>query len=112
MDATPLDQLTCAAFTALVKTPFRVLLDLENSIELELAEVTPSRILTPAGAMRDTYENFALLFRGPADRALPQRTYAFESAVLGRFDLFIVPVGRDAGGMHYQATFNRVIKAT
>ena len=46
---------------------------------------------------------FSLTFRGPAEPALPQATYGFEHAELGAFDLFIVPIGRDDGGMIYEA---------
>ena len=110
MNVTPLEQLTCAAFAALVKTNFHVWIDAQNPLELELAEVTPPRI-TAGGPNGAAYENFALLFRGPADRILPQRIYQFESAALGRFELFIVPVGRDQTGTQYQATFNRLVKS-
>lgn len=48
---------------------------------------------------------FALLFRGPADPLLPQGTYAIAGEKLGRLDIFIVPVERDAGGSGYEAIF-------
>jgi hypothetical protein len=41
---------------------------------------------------------------------LPQRIYGFENESVGRFDLFIVPIGRGAEGIRYQAAFNRLIK--
>lgn len=50
--------------------------------------------------------SFAILFHGPVNAALPQRMYRFEHEVLGTFDLFIVPVGRDKNGFHYEAVFN------
>ena len=109
MNVTPLEKLTCANFAALVKTNFRVWIDTQNSLELELAEVTPPRVTT-GGLNSAAYENFSLLFCGPADRVLPQRIYWFESPALGRFELFIVPVGRDQNGAQYQATFNRRVK--
>ena len=46
---------------------------------------------------------FSLTFRGPAESPLPQATYGLEHADLGAFDLFIVPIGRDDGGMIYEA---------
>ena len=52
--------------------------------------------------------NFSLLFRGPHQPLVPQRIYPMEHDRLGRFDLFIVPVKRDAHGLYYEAVFNRV----
>jgi len=112
MDVTPLEQLTRADFAALTRTKFRVWIDAQDSVEMELAEVTAPRILTANGAKNATYENFALNFLGPAGRLLAQRIYGFESAAIGRFELFIVPVGQDASGVQYQAAFNRLVKAT
>jgi hypothetical protein len=110
MDVTPLEQLSRADFAALIKTKFRVWIDAQDSVEMELAEVTAPRMITAGGAKSATYESFALDFLGPAGRLLAQRSYCFESAVIGRFDLFIVPVGRDASGVQYQAAFNRLVK--
>jgi hypothetical protein len=109
MNAVPLEQLPYESFAGLVKTNFRVWIEGEASLELELAEVTPRSILS-GGADRPAHESFALVFLGPADRLLPQRIYWFESAQLGRFELFIVPVNRDQNGARYQATFNRLVQ--
>jgi hypothetical protein len=37
---------------------------------------------------------------------LPQATYRFEHETIGAFDLFIVPVGRTAQGVSYEAVFS------
>jgi hypothetical protein len=107
MKLTPLEDLSHAAFAAQVKTKSRVWIDAQNSVELELVEVTPPRLTSGKNA---SYENFALNFLGPARPLLPQRIYRFESSSLGEFELFIVPVGQDATGIQYQATFNRLAK--
>ena len=112
MKVTPPEALTCAAFTALVQTNFRVWLDAQSSVDLKLYEVTPPRTVLVAGPTPMTSEYFALTFTGPADRFLTQGNYVFESAVLGRFDLFIVPASRDTQSATYQATFNRLVKTT
>src|SRR4051812_4173245 len=53
-------------------------------------------------------EQFSLLFSGSRRRPLGQDTYTFEQAQLGRFDMFIVPVGRNDESLnYYEATFNR-----
>ena len=110
MNIVPLDQIDFEFFASRVNTKFRVWIDASDSLELTLSEIAPRLVSTTGGANRQTYENFALGFLGPAERLLPQRMYWFESAGLGRFELFIVPVGRDANGVRYEATFNRLVK--
>jgi hypothetical protein len=110
MNTVPLEQLSFEVFARLLRTHFRVWTDPEHALELELFEITPRCIAAAGGMNNPKYENFALIFRGPADRLLAQRIYLFESAQLGRFELFIVPVGQDANGAQYQATFNRLVK--
>lgn len=73
---------------------------LEPGVELELIEAVDLGS-TPV------HEQFSLLFRGPGGRPLPQRIYGLRHAVLGTFSIFIVPVGRDAQGVLYEAVFNR-----
>jgi hypothetical protein len=85
-------------------------MDAQSSLELQLAEVTTSRLTAPGGVKSSRYESFTLVFQGPTGPVLPQRIYRFESEALGCFELFIVPSGQDAGGTQYQATFNRALK--
>lgn len=110
MNIVPLEQLSFESFSGLVKTNFRVWVDPQDSLDLELCEITPRRVSSSGGGRSLTYESFALEFLGPANRLLPQRIYWFESAPIGRFEMFIVPVGRDENGTRYQATFNRLVK--
>ncbi len=72
--------------------------------ELELVEVSDGST--------GRHVSFALLFRGPHQPLHPQQIYPFEHDRLGRFDLFIVPVKRDAHGLYYEAVINRVIETT
>jgi hypothetical protein len=67
--------------------------------ELELVEVSDGST--------HGHVNFSLLFRGPRQPLLAQQIYPVEHDRLGRFDLFIVPVKRDAQGLYYEAVFNR-----
>jgi hypothetical protein len=54
-------------------------------------------------------ECFSLLFRGGSGRALRQNTYNVDHPSLGRFALFLVPVGTDEhGAQGYLATVNRL----
>jgi hypothetical protein len=72
-------------------------------IELTLteAEALPMHNL-PAGHR----EPFSLLFTTTSKLVLPQRTYALRHAALGAVSVFLVPIGRDADTVTYQAIFN------
>jgi hypothetical protein len=48
---------------------------------------------------------FSLEFLGPTDPAYAQATVPLSHPVLGRHDIFIVPIGQDAQGTRYQAVF-------
>lgn len=47
---------------------------------------------------------FAVVLRGAF--TLPQGIHRLRHPVLGEFDLFLVPVGRDRDGLLYEAVFN------
>jgi hypothetical protein len=53
---------------------------------------------------------FSVLFRGPLEQPFSQGTYSICHDRMGQADLFLVPVGREADGMHYEAVFNRLVK--
>jgi len=89
-----------ATFAGHLNSTFRV--RHEPTTELELVEVFDGST--------HGHVNFSLLFRGPLQPLLPQQIYPVEHAALGSFDLFIVPIQRDAQGLKYQAVFNRVIE--
>jgi hypothetical protein len=109
MKTVQLEQLGFESLARLVNTEFRVRVDATESLRLELHEATPPRRARAGGSAEAVYESFSLLFHGPGDRLLPQAIYSIESAALGRFDLFIVPVGRDEKGVRYEAAFNRLV---
>ena len=75
----------------------------DQHVRLHLTEVR-------SGQSNERLLQFALLFRGPLEPALPQRTYHLEHQQLGEMDFFLVPIGRDAEGMEYQAVFSRFRK--
>lgn len=102
MDEIGLDQLSAERFAEFVRTKFQVLLQPEIVVSLELIDVS-----TPTKSQ--SYERFSLLFNGPLDQPLDQRTYRFEHEQLGSFDLFIVPVGADHEARQYEVVFNRRI---
>lgn len=85
-------------FEACIGTPFTVA---GGPVVLELRAV---RVLghRRTEASRDP---FALVFRGPATPVLPQATYPFAHPLAGSMEIFIVPVGRAADGIDYEAIF-------
>lgn len=95
------ERLNKDAFTRNVNTDFRIL-DKESPtvVEAQLVEVRE------VGSSEE-YEQFSLLFKGPREPLLSQKTYAFEHSRMGTFDLFIVPIAADKGGTSYEAVFNR-----
>lgn len=49
---------------------------------------------------------FSLTFRHPGERRhLPQGTFKLRHEQLGELEMFLVPLGPDAGGMRYEAVF-------
>ena len=90
-------ELTLETFSAHVGTPFL----LEGGAALELVKVSPLSQGVPGGRTP-----FSLLFQGPEGPHLPQRTWTLQHAVLGRLDIFLVPLGPVQGRMRYEAIFS------
>jgi hypothetical protein len=49
---------------------------------------------------------FAIELEGPATPLLPQAIYPVLHPLLGRLDLFVVPIARDAAHARYEVIFN------
>lgn len=86
-----------------VGDPFAV--STEPPLDLILVEVSFLRS-GPAGV--DESRSFSALFRGPAEPALEQATYAMSHAELGDLTLFLVPIAVDETSHTYEAVFNRL----
>ncbi len=73
-----LDKLTKDSFSPYLGQAFRVQLDPNNALELELTEVTAfdSRSEQPDSSVRR--HPFSILFRGPADTSRVQRSRRFK----------------------------------
>jgi hypothetical protein len=77
-----------------------------QALEMTKAQWSPGSHSRGAGDGGN--EKFSLLFRGDARQPLGQNTYALEQAGIGRFELFLVPVGgADGAHCYYEAVFNR-----
>jgi hypothetical protein len=70
------------------------------------AEVVSVRPLREQSGRPNTRPPFALLVRLRTPHDLPQGTFALPLDRLGRLDVFLVPVGRDADGLLLEAVFN------
>ena len=105
-----LDSITAEAFAEQLNTRFLVRNNGDVPMALLLAAVEPTAFgaATSVSAAAESQERFSLFFAGTDSRPLGQNTYAFEHASLGRFEMFIVPVGRPASGCRvYEAVFDR-----
>jgi hypothetical protein len=105
-----LERFTISTFAEHLHETFRVYPDAADSgrfLEVALIEATD---LSTRGGPRTTEAStrrapFSIVLRGPATPILPQRIYRLEHPALGNFDLFLVPIGPDQGGMRYEAIF-------
>jgi hypothetical protein len=105
MKETALEDLDLSVFASLVNSTFFVRQESGDRVELVLAEAKP---VHAAGARTVARTRcFSLVFQGPDRLFLPQKIHTFEHASIGRFALFIVPVGQKQGCVEYQAVFNR-----
>ena len=96
-----LDQLQLSTFEPLVGQPFVLRRDIgDATVDLVLAEATA--LAHGEGRPRTP---FSLVFRGPAEPVMPQRIYRVDHEELGALELFLVPIGRDAESVRYEAIF-------
>jgi hypothetical protein len=100
-----LSRVTVDDFAAVVGQTFAIDAGAAGTIELEL---TGARTHDPsAGATdeSDTRSPFTATFHGPGEPVLAQQICRLENDSLGPLEIFIVPVGSDAGGTTYEAVF-------
>jgi len=96
-----LQDLTAALLEEHLGTPFRINFGGESPLVVVLYEV--ARHEQHPGPRQ---QPFSAYFRGPYPPILPQRIYPVEHDRLGRFEIFLVPIGPDGQGMRYEAVFN------
>ncbi len=102
-----IDKASTSTFSPYLNQKFRIRLGAAEVIELDLAEIAEAPpAVARAAAARGQRAPFSLFFRGPMRPIMPQRIYALEHPELGRFDLFLLPIGPDGTGMRYEAVFN------
>ncbi|MBO8157363.1 MAG: hypothetical protein H0Z32_13030 [Bacillaceae bacterium] len=100
-----MSSLTYESVLSLLETNFVLQsADLEDSMKLKLTTVDQKEV-------NDTTEHYSLLFEGPIQPLLPQKNYDFYHEQLGKFPLFIVPIGRgETGVVIYEAVIFRKLK--
>lgn len=89
-------------FAQFLNDKFEVIGEHTAPVNLELIQVSEEKAT-------QKQQVFSILFRGPADSFIPQRTYKLKHHRLGEVEIFLVPVGQDKEGFQYQAVFNRLI---
>jgi hypothetical protein len=102
-EAMTLESLTRESFAENLNTKFRLPVESGEPFEIELIEVSERK------RVRDS-ENFSIVFRGALSFLLPQRIHRLEHERLGAFEVFLVPIAREADGYHYEAVFNRFVR--
>ena len=98
-----LNTVTFEDFQACLGQTFKVTLENEEGLKLELVQVKPIGVFDPEV---DARQPFSVLFRGSFEPMLPQHLYRVDNATFGEQTLFLVPIGSDKSGMLYDATFN------
>ena len=93
------EPLVFETFAGRVGEEFRIDVDPTTSVVTTLTSATPHHETRVA-------PGFSLVFTGPVEPVLPQRTYRLVHAELHDLDVFIVPIGRDESGVRYEAVFN------
>ena len=97
------DVLNQANFTNNVNTDFRIEADLPKPVELKLISVTPRE---NAPHEQAGMERFSAVFSGPLDFYLPQSIYRMVHPGMGEFEVFLVPIAKEADGFRYEAVYN------
>ncbi len=73
------------------------------AIPLILTEAKP---MPRSSALQGIRPPFSLLFAARDPRVLEQKIYRLQHDDLGALQIFLVPIGKDADGVLYQAVFN------
>lgn len=101
-----LDTFTIATFAGQEGTTFRLFLARGEALEATLLQVTSLTAKGPSGEeLPRKRVPFSLLFRVMTPDRFEQKTYTLEHPEIGKFDLFLVPIGREADGYRCEAIF-------
>jgi hypothetical protein len=101
-----LETFTIATFTGQEGTTFRLSLAPGAALDATLLQITSLSAKGPSGEeLPRKRVPFSLQFRVPAPDRFEQKTYTLEHPVIGTFELFLVPIGREGDGYRCEAIF-------
>jgi len=101
-----LETFTITTFSEQEGSTFRLFLASGATLDATLLQVTALSAKGPSGeALPRKRTPFSLIFRVPAPGRFEQKIYTLEHPVIGTFDLFLVPIGRDPEGFRCEAIF-------
>ena len=100
-----LERLAATSFLPVVGETFVLDAGDAGRLDLELVEARLHDPDAPAQDPSGARAPFSLVFRGPAEPILPQRTYELEHESVGAIAIFIVPIAHDGAGTSYEAVF-------
>jgi hypothetical protein len=93
------EKFTQPQFKSFENKSFTAELEDGSTCELILKEVTDEK-------ETDRTRSFSLVFHGPKNKFLEQKTYNIGNDDYGKENIFIVPVGETENAFFYQAVFN------
>jgi hypothetical protein len=82
-----------------------------GSVALRLLSVADVAGAAGNPSLAGSQDAFVLTFSGPLDPALEARTHTLSNAALGKFELFLSPVGIPHGDRRYEAVIDRSVSA-
>jgi len=94
---------TQAEFAANLNSTFLVKVDASGPVELKLIGVKGHQSEVHP---RTDMERFSVFFVGSEDHFLPQSMYSLSHENMGDFDVFLVAIGKEPDGYHYEAIYN------
>ena len=105
----PTNYYTMATFAPYVKTGFMILIGRawRGMMLTEVKDLCPQKAAQPVNNLD---ECFALTFRAARGQKIEQKIYSIRHPALGKFSLFLVPVGRrtrTSSAEFYEAIINR-----
>jgi hypothetical protein len=101
-----LETFTISTFAEQEGSTFRLSLASGETLNATLLQVTTLSAKGPSGEELPRKRTpFSLIFCVPAPDRFEQKIYRMEHPVIGTFELFLVPIGRDAEGYRCEAIF-------
>jgi hypothetical protein len=91
-----------SAFEAALNSNFELSRDGMPTLNLTMYQLE-TKLATPQ------QECFTMLFLAPSEAPAIQDIYWLTHPTLGRHGIFLVPVRKDAAGLHFEAVFNRLL---